>query len=173
MHTTLLFIGCLRIIAPVLKTLTMSFSGDTIEALAIAFSVLHLASHDYAYVNSEVQSYSGTLALNAAMFTAIILASRLDDIDLVVLFILLAIICFSWFPATARQVKQKSWKLHVVFLAIQWVLSGVLTYSLDRTLFAIYQMCTALLVLGGPYCYLKMQTYKRSLSGPWDIAEVQ
>lgn len=172
-HTTLLFVGCLRIIAPVLKNLTHSFSGDTIEALAIAFAALHLVSHDYAFINNEVRSYSGTLSLNAAMFTAIILASRLEDIDLVVLFILLAIICFSWFPAAARIVKKRSVQLHIAFLCCQWCFTSTLIYFLDTTLFAMYQLGTFLLVLVGPYCYIKMQTYKRSLSGPWDIAELE
>jgi hypothetical protein len=88
--TSLLFGLFLRISAPILRTLTSSFSEDTIHALAITFSTIHLVFHDYAYVNSKRECFSGTLSLNAALFTAIILASRLEDIELVVSFLLLA-----------------------------------------------------------------------------------
>lgn len=41
-----------RIMAPVLRTLTVSYSDDTIYALAVTFSFLHLAFHDYSYANT-------------------------------------------------------------------------------------------------------------------------
>jgi phosphatidylinositol N-acetylglucosaminyltransferase subunit C len=56
--SSLLFVICLRVIAPALQTLTSSYSDDTIDALAIIFSSLHLVFHDYAYVNST-KDFSG------------------------------------------------------------------------------------------------------------------
>ncbi|CAN0546260.1 unnamed protein product, partial [Ectocarpus sp. 8 AP-2014] len=38
--------------APVLRTLTVSYSDDTIYALAVTLSFLHLAFHDYSYANT-------------------------------------------------------------------------------------------------------------------------
>ena len=57
--SSLLFVICLRVIAPALQTLTSSYSDDTIDALVIVFSALHLVFHDYAYVNSTKESFSG------------------------------------------------------------------------------------------------------------------
>lgn len=57
-----LFVLCLRVIAPALQTLTSSYSDDTIDALAIIFSFLHLVFHDYAYVNGTKESFSGSAA---------------------------------------------------------------------------------------------------------------
>jgi hypothetical protein len=73
----LLFGACLRIAAPVLQTLTVSFSEDTVHALAITFSVLHLVYHDYRLgQDRERKAFSSAVSLNAAIFTAILLASR-------------------------------------------------------------------------------------------------
>jgi phosphatidylinositol N-acetylglucosaminyltransferase subunit C len=55
----ILFLICLRIIAPILQTLTSSYSDDTIHALVIIFSTLHLVSHDYAYVNNTKDIFAG------------------------------------------------------------------------------------------------------------------
>lgn len=38
--------------APVLRTLTVSYSTDTIYALAISCGFLHLAFHDYSFANT-------------------------------------------------------------------------------------------------------------------------
>jgi hypothetical protein len=107
------------------------------------------------------------------MFSAIILASRLDDMDMVVLFILLAIICFSWFPELASLVKMKSFKMHLILISIQWFGVSLLLFQFDTTLFTIFELFVMLLIVIGPVCYLHMLRYKRSWNGPWDIVDVE
>lgn len=46
-----------RIMAPVLRTLTVSYSDDTIYALAVTLSFLHLAFHDYSYANTTASGH--------------------------------------------------------------------------------------------------------------------
>lgn len=46
------FVVIFRIMAPVLRTLTVSYSDDTIYALAVMLSFVHLAFHDYSYTNT-------------------------------------------------------------------------------------------------------------------------
>ena len=171
--SVILFLVCLRMVAPVLKELTLSFSSDTIHALAISLSAIHLAFHDYSFVNGEREEYSGTLSLNAAIFTAIILASRLGSIELVLAFILLAIICFSFFPRTARLVKSKSLALHLILTTIIWFITSLSLYFLDKTLFFVFEILILLLWFVGPLCYLHMLVFKRAMKGPWDIASVE
>lgn len=173
LHTTVLLGVYMRIAAPVLRTLTSSFSGDTIHALAITFSSIHLTFHDYAYVNSETETFAGTLSLNAAMFTAIILASRLNNIELVVALLFLAVICFSLFPSTARIVKKRSLNLHLLLTTIQWFAASVALFYLDSALFAAYESGMFIIWILGPFLYFYMQVYKKSMRGPWDIAEVE
>jgi hypothetical protein len=56
--------ACLRIVAPVLRTLTVSYSDDTIYALALLLSGLHLVFYDYgaAWPSKSSSSPSGLSA---------------------------------------------------------------------------------------------------------------
>ncbi len=47
----LLFCGCLLGLSPVLKTLTHSYSSDTIWALTLFLTTVHLIVHDYQFIN--------------------------------------------------------------------------------------------------------------------------
>jgi phosphatidylinositol glycan class C protein len=171
-YAALLFGIFLRIAAPVLRSLTLSISGDTVHALGITFATIHLVFHDYAYINSKSEVFSGTVSVNAAMFTAIILASRLDNIELVVVFLLLAVICFSLYPGIARIIKHKSLKLYILLTVAQWAVASAALYFLDSALFAAYEVGMVCLWLAGPYMYFHMQVYKKAMHGPWDIAEI-
>jgi phosphatidylinositol N-acetylglucosaminyltransferase subunit C len=172
LHSILLFGICLRIAAPVLATLTSSFSDDTIHALAIGFCGLHLIFHDYSLSCHESDYFP--ISLNAAMFTAVLLASRLDEIQMVFGFVLFAVICFSLFPLTARKVRHQSAYLHVLVTLVEWCLATLTLWRLDITLFAIYEGFIVLLLLICPLWMAHMQThYKRPLRGPWDIAKLQ
>jgi len=177
LQTSLLFLIYLRIAAPVLRTLTSAISEDTIHALAISLSTIHLMFHDYAYVNSRTETFSGTLSLNAAMFTSIILASRLDSsMGVVVVFLLLAVIFFILFPSTARIIKKASISCHPVLTFSQWFLASHLLYYVhvnNKTLLVVYEFLLLLLWLVGPFLYFRVQIYKKSMSGPWDIAVVE
>jgi phosphatidylinositol glycan class C protein len=172
LQTTLLFGIYLRVAAPVLRTLTLSISGDTVHAMGITMATIHLVFHDYAYINSNTEVFSGTISVNAAMFTAIILASRLDNIELVVAFLLLAVICFALYPSIARLIKNKSLHLYILLTLLQWLAASVALYFLDSALFVAYEAGMMCLWLVGPYVYFHMQVYKKSMHGPWDIAEV-
>lgn len=166
-----IFAVCLRVSAPVLQTLTSSFSDDTIHALALMLAAAHLIFYDYSFIHREESTYvSSALSLNAAMLTAVLLASRLQDIEMVVAFVLLAVICFSLFPTTARLVKRFSISYHLVLTILQWLLAGSLLANLDLTLFALYEFIVIFLWLVCPLWLKHMHAFKKSLKGPWDEA---
>ena len=50
-------------------------------------------------------SFSGTISLNAAIFTAVLLGSRLQSNEHVFAFVLLAIEIFAMFPIFQREIK--------------------------------------------------------------------
>lgn len=175
LKSLILFLICLRIIAPILQTLTSSYSDDTINALVLIFSTIHLVFHDYAYVNNIKDIFSGNVSLNAAMFTAVLLASRLHKIELVTAFISLAIISFSFLPTTLKLIKQYSLLFHIIITIIMWLIASILLYSLKRTplLLVIYQLIIGFVWIICPlWLSLLSRTHKRKLKGPWDIAEL-
>lgn len=170
--TVMLFGICLRIAAPVLQALTSSFSSDTIHALAIASSAVHLVFNDYSKDSTgeaSVRTVYGTLSLNAAMFASIILASRFHNIETVAGYILLAVIAFFLFPKTALLLRSISPKAHIAFAVIKLVVASFLLWSLSMTLFIVFELMVVFLWLIGPLWLLLMQDYKRALRGPWDI----
>jgi phosphatidylinositol N-acetylglucosaminyltransferase subunit C len=168
-----LFGVCVRVAAPALQTLTSSFSSDTIHALAITFSAVHLVSYDYGYIHEkEVETYSGTISLNAAMITAVLLASRLHDVETVFSFMLLAVICFSFYPTVARLMYQRSFALHLAVTLLQCLLASSILLSLDLVLFIIFLSIILFIWVICPLWLQQMQVYKRSLKGPWDIASL-
>lgn len=160
---------CLRIAAPILQTLTSSFSDDTINALSIFFTIAHLIFHDYSFVNGDSDTFAGTISLNAAMFSTILLISRIKKIELVFAFVVLAVICFSLFPHTAKVMKKHSLILHILITAIKWIFASFLLYKLDIALFIVYEILVALVVIIGPIIYMKMLMRKKYMRGPWDI----
>jgi len=53
MRRLTLFSGLLLGLSPVLKTLTLSYSSDTIWALSLCLALLHLVTHDFAFINQS------------------------------------------------------------------------------------------------------------------------
>jgi phosphatidylinositol glycan class C protein len=176
-HAIFLFGVCLRVAAPALKTLTSSFSEDTVHALAIASSTLHLASFDYGHAavgeTSGSGFFSGALSLNAAMITAVLLASRLSNIEIVFSFMLLAVILFSFLPSLSRLLRLLSIPLHLVFTTAKCLFAGAQLFYLDFTLFIIYILLVFFIWAVCPFWLTRMHVYKRALKGPWDIASVR
>jgi phosphatidylinositol N-acetylglucosaminyltransferase subunit C len=189
LKSLVLFLICLRIIAPILQTLTSSYSDDTIDALVLIFSTIHLVFHDYAYVNNTKENFSGNSApspllltslslsgnvsLNAAMFTAVLLASRLHKIELVTAFIALAIISFSFLPRIFKIMKRHSITLHLSITLLLWLAASLLLASFDNTLLVIYQLILGFVWIVCPaWLAFLSQTSKKRLRGPWDIAEL-
>jgi phosphatidylinositol glycan class C protein len=216
LKTFLLFIICLKMTSPIFKTLTSSISDDTIEALTIFLSVIHLVFHDYQRITEEKPSSnikdsystvtsrstssgispslllnpkdqlslsveeeddktysSSVLSLSTAIFTAILLASRLDDNNTVVAYIILAVIAFSLFPLMLSLIKQRSFKLFVSFAIVLWIALSHLILYLDKTLFTAYEVMVILLWFVGPLLYLQMISYKTAYDGPWNVKKIQ
>ena len=95
--TAIFLTSTLLFLTPVLKSLTVSYSDDTIilivvskknfydfNSLMVVFIIFHLALYDYSMVKRQVvldnmtQSVGSPLSLNAVFFAAILLSSRLE-----------------------------------------------------------------------------------------------
>lgn len=132
----LLLAALLRLLAAVLKTLTASYSSDTVHALAITGMVVHLLGCNYSYANGLTTSSTtveaeyheeeeqtttamapaqpqepflgGTMSLNAAFFSTTLLASRLSSNWTVHLFVSSSVTIFAFYPATRHGLYIKS-----------------------------------------------------------------
>jgi hypothetical protein len=107
----------LRFVASVLRSLTASYSSDTVQALAVAGMIVHVLACDYSYANGtepvtvvvrRLQQrpifQGGTISLNAALFSTTLLVSRLSSNLTCYVFVTLSIVVFSFYPATRHAV---------------------------------------------------------------------
>ncbi|KAI9913753.1 hypothetical protein PsorP6_005128 [Peronosclerospora sorghi] len=181
LRSCLLFCATLSLLSPVLRTLTKSFADDTICALAMSLGLLHLITHDYNYVNSGVGRFSGTISLNAAIFTAVLLGSRLQSNEHVFAFVLLAIEIFAMFPIFQREIKVRycliayssttilsqgdrllrySERLHLMTAAVLVALSLVMTWQLSVLLSVLSGVFMLFLAFVCPLWFLHVQESK-------------
>ena len=117
-----LIAGILRFLSSVLRTLTASYSSDTVTALAVSGMILHVFSADYNYANgiskkaekqvmkasqSSSHSYSleakplflgGTVSINCVFFSAALLASRLPSDTVSYIFFMWTVVLFAYYP---------------------------------------------------------------------------
>uniref|UniRef100_K3WUM9 Phosphatidylinositol N-acetylglucosaminyltransferase subunit C n=1 Tax=Globisporangium ultimum (strain ATCC 200006 / CBS 805.95 / DAOM BR144) TaxID=431595 RepID=K3WUM9_GLOUD len=173
LSSSLLFCATLSILSPVLRTLTKSYANDTISALASFLAFVHIVSHDYNYVNSGIGRFSGTISLNAAIFTAVLLGSRLQSNEHVFAFILFAIEIFAVFPIFQREVKRNSERAHLATAVAFFALSACLTWPISRLLCVVSSAFVVFLSLICPLWFMHVQEYKNEILGPWDIAHIQ
>ncbi|RLN67829.1 hypothetical protein BBP00_00001369 [Phytophthora kernoviae] len=164
LSSCLLFCATLSLLSPVLRTLTKSYADDTIWALASFLGLLHIITHDYNYVNSGIGRFSGTISLNAAIFTAVLLGSRLQSNEHVFAFVLLAIEIFAMFPIFQREVKRHSERLHLLTTAALFALSSMLTWQLSGLLCVVSGMLILFLAFVCPLWFMHVQETKKYVS---------
>jgi|AntRauTorckE5430_2_1112549.scaffolds.fasta_scaffold01564_2 phosphatidylinositol glycan class C protein len=123
----ILIAGILRFFSSVLRTLTASYSSDTVTALAIGGMAGSVASADYNYANGisrfsaskqrqELSSsygerqrqkfMGGTVSINCVFFSAALLASRLPSDTVSYVFFMWTVILFAYFPEGRYLVSQ-------------------------------------------------------------------
>eukprot|EP00667_Euglena_gracilis_P021655 EG_transcript_23812 len=122
-----LFIVMLLLLSPVMHSLTYTYSDDTIWALAILFMVINMAFTDYRYVSGATEKHTGVIAVNAATFSSVLLASRLPSSLHAFSILALSMLLFGLYPVLQRHLKMHSIR---GFLAATWLLFGVALVSL-------------------------------------------
>ena len=97
--TLFVFAVILLTLSPVLRTLTASFSTDTVWALTITLSAFAVVSHDYTVARPGAPlSVRGTTSLNAAMFASVLVTSRLASTSEVFAFETFCMLMFGLVP---------------------------------------------------------------------------
>lgn len=104
----LLLAGILRLLSSVLRTLTASYSSDTVYALAITGMLVHVLACDYRYANGHMRKNAafagGVMSLNASLFSTTLLASRLSSNATVYVFVSTSVILFAFYPAARHTI---------------------------------------------------------------------
>ncbi|KYQ90934.1 GlcNAc transferase [Tieghemostelium lacteum] len=171
LHVILLF-GTVYALSPVLRTLTNSFSDDTIWALTFILLLASLFFHDYGYTNNESTKFSAPVSLNAAIFASVLLGSRLTSNIHVFVLISYAIEIFALFPIVRHHLKRHSLEMHVGLTIILCTTCGTLLMGLNTLLALVYIGIINVITFVCPIWLIFIQKYKNEINGPWDEASV-
>lgn len=150
--------------SPLLHTLTQSISTDTIFTMTFFVMFFHLIFFDYGVPAFMV---STAISLNAAIFGAICLSSRLSSSFHAFTLLIVSSELFALLPLFMERFWSPLWMLVIAILSSYFLLkvsfSVWLTYSLIS--FFVNLIC--------PYVFVDQQKHKNNIHGPWDEAIVK
>lgn len=154
-------------LSPILKTLTSETSSETIWALSSLFFFCNCIFHRYD------EAKPAPLAMNAAIFASVLLASRLGSAMEAFGLTAFGILLFTLLPIVRHHVWRRSWKLHI--LLIGWCYLVALRSAGRISVFWAFGLLTVCLVVQFvcPFWFIAMQKYKMTINGPWDEAKLK
>lgn len=157
-------------VSPVIRSLTLSYSNDTIWAWAISLFALHMVTQDYPYLNARVAKQHGAFSLNAAVFATVLLVSRLQTSMHAFAILCLSFEIFGLSPIVRHDLKMFSNNVHVALTALLYLMSTFLLVPLSMPLAIIFFLGIPSIIFGSPAWLIAIQKYKNEIFGPWDEA---
>ena len=164
-----LLAGLLALSSPLLSSLTSSYSDDTLIALTVLLSLLHLLTFDYSAINfpSPARIPTHPVSLACALLLATLLASRVGDRGVAVLLLLQAALLFAVSPAGQQRVRGVGgWVGHTVQCGVWVAVGGGMVGWVGWGWVAVHVAVMAL--LAGVCSAWMRRADKRTWKGPWD-----
>ncbi|CAB4389669.1 phosphatidylinositol N-acetylglucosaminyltransferase [Rhizophagus irregularis] len=165
-----LFFATLLCLSPILKTLTKDTSSDTIWALTVILFLANMLFHDYGSENRTNIKFPGSLSTNAAIFSSVLLASRLPSNSHVFGLMSFAIEWFALFPIFRRYIKSLSVEFNIALTCLLFMLATVLFLNISKTIVILYILGITFITFVCPFWLIWIQKYKNEIHGPWDEA---
>lgn len=147
-------------VSPILKTLTETISTDSIYAMVAVMFIVHLAFYDYGV---EVAMVSPSLSLNAAIFAAVCLASRLRNVYHVFALLILSSDLFVILSAIRRKLHETGVPLIQILVTLILNIGSLLgIYRIfPLLLFILYILFLNLVNFIFPFGFYRWQGHKR------------
>lgn len=185
LKSAILILFIILALSPVLKSLTLSTSSDSIWSLSCWLCLLNICFYDYSFLSKK--EFKPMLSTNLALSAAIVLASRLPTTLSVFCFVLFSIQLFGVFPAFAMWIRSTSngkkkkigngngleskkghWILLATVLAVSYCGLFIIGGIWAVVVWLIVQLSISLLF---PAWLIRFQKYKNEIQGPWDPAK--
>ncbi|XP_065086640.1 phosphatidylinositol N-acetylglucosaminyltransferase subunit C [Ochlerotatus camptorhynchus] len=151
------------IFSPLLHTLSDSVSTDTIFSMTFFVLVLHLIFFDYGVSAAIV---SKAISLNAAIFGAICLASRLSSSFHAFVLLEVAAVYFALGPILLAKIFSLPLLVGTIAICFYFL------FSVSMTIFWTYSCVLVFINLFCPWLFMRLQRHKNNIHGPWDEAIV-
>lgn len=190
----------LRFLSAAIRTLTASYSTDTVHFLAATGMAVHLLACDYGYANGRIRDgrgggggeesnghdpqstdpdprpafLGGTVSLNAALFSTTLLASRIPSNATSYAFVTWVVTLFAFYPAARHRIALKHPNRLRGSPCSMIFLALSLAVLLVITEFerVVFLVLQFLIMMASPTMQWWLQRYKQIITGPWDIAHV-
>lgn len=176
LKAAMIFLMVLLGVSPVLKTLTEDYSSDTIASMTFALMLLNLCFTDYSMLSNPQSIRVNAIALNAAIFASVVLASRLSSPVQVFGLMSLAVNWFCLFPLLRGAIR---YSLPDV---VNYLLTGVMVLVAtvgvwwcsdgDLVLPLLFVATIAFITFIAPLWFIRLQRLKNNIHGPWDEARI-
>ncbi|XP_012279271.1 phosphatidylinositol N-acetylglucosaminyltransferase subunit C [Orussus abietinus] len=163
-RTVLIFLTFGYIVSPILKTLTETVSTDTIYVMTVSMFLTHLIFSKY---GSPPVSLSDSLSITSSLFGSLMLTSRLASPLHAFSLLTIAVLCFVLLPFVLSQIESKK-LVALIFAITTWYF----LYPISITFSWVFVIATIFLYVICPLWYVKWQTYKENIYGPWDEAVI-
>lgn len=165
---SVLFFGF--ILSPMLHTLTRSIDTDTIFTVTFFVFLLHLICFDYGLPASIV---SNAISLNAVVFGALCLASRLSTSFHAFVLLVTAVELFALYPKVFEAFNgSAATSVKLLPVIIVSLCNAFCLLTISSTLFSIYFIGLVFITFIYPCIFCYVQKYKNNIHGPWDEAVV-
>lgn len=159
LKTALIFLISGFAVSPILKTLTETISTDTIYAMVTIMMLVHLTFYDY---GAKAAIVSTPVALNAAIFGAVCLASRLSTTYHAFAFLIFASDIFVLSSILRRRIRETSSDRWQAFLTLFYAVVSIICLSM--TVSFMYSLLLFLLLFCinflCPLGFYRWQKYK-------------
>lgn len=164
-------------LSPILKSLTKSTSSDSIWAMSCWLLIINVFFFDYG--GGLASQFPASLSTNAALMASTVLASRLPATTHVFSLTLFSIQVFGLFPVFRRQLRHRSFALHVCLTVALILAAGA---GLGVTLVGggvwkagilgmfVWGLGSVVVMGGSSWWLIGLQRYKNVVIGPWDPA---
>lgn len=164
-------------LSPILKSLTLSTSSDSIWAMSFWLLAINVFFFDYSSSRAAVR-FPASLSTNAALMASTVLASRLPSTEHVFSLTLFSIEVFGLFPVFRRHLRHVSWRLHLLLtlLLVTGAGGGVGVIVSGGgwkagVVGTVVGWIGGVLAMGGcSWWLIGLQRYKNEIHGPWDPA---
>lgn len=168
--TAAMFVGFSLILCPVLVSLTQTISTDTIYCMSTVMLLSNLLFHDYGPHTAVVSS---PLSLNAAIFAAVCLASRLQSPLHAFSIVTFALDIFALWPGLRIELKKKGPIYQNMMSLIVGVIASGALLSVSVIGAAIFICIHLFINFVCPAWLCRLQPYKDNIYGPWDEAVIR
>jgi len=162
--------GFLLFLTPILRSLTATYSDDTILFLSIMCLMLHLLTHDYAFINNYRERFAGMASLNLAIFATVMLASRLETNRKVFSFVVFAMELFALLPVVGHLLRRHYEEAALKYTGFLCLTVVVSLHFVSKVSSIGYAILTVAITFVCPLWLKYLQKYKAIIHGGWDEA---